>query len=42
VWDVHNKYKAELVVSYSVVDEGNDNGHYGDEKNRIAFGVNAP
>jgi len=29
VWDVHNKYKAELVVSYSVVDEGNDNGLYG-------------
>jgi len=24
LWDVHNKYKAELVVHYSVVDEGND------------------
>jgi len=31
VWAVHNKYKAELVVSYSVVDEGNDNGLHGDE-----------
>jgi len=26
LWDVLNKYKAELVVSYSVVDEENDNG----------------
>jgi len=31
MWDVHNKYKAALVVSYSVVDEGNDNGLNGDE-----------
>jgi len=31
VCDVLNKYKAELVVSYFVVDEGNDNGLYGDE-----------
>jgi len=31
LWDVHNKYKAELVVSYSLVDEGNDNGLYGDK-----------
>jgi len=30
VWDVHNKYKLELVVNYSVVDEGNENGLYGD------------
>jgi len=29
VWDVHNKYKAELVVSYSVVDEGDDYGLFG-------------
>jgi len=28
---VHNKYKAELVVSYSVVDEANDTDLYGDE-----------
>jgi len=34
VWDVHNKYKAELVVRYSVVDEGNDHGLYGDETRR--------
>jgi len=32
VWDVLNEYKAELVVSYSVVDEGNDKGLYRDEK----------
>jgi len=34
VGDVHNKYKAELAVSYSVVDEGNDNGLYGHETRR--------
>jgi len=34
VWDVLDKYKAELVGSYSVVDEGNDNGLYGDETRR--------
>jgi len=28
LWDVHNKYKSELVVSSSVVDEGNDNGFF--------------
>jgi len=25
LWDVLNKYEAELVVNFSVVDEGNDN-----------------
>jgi len=25
LWDVHNKYKAELVVSSSVADGGNNN-----------------
>jgi len=29
LWDVLNKYKAELVVSSSMVDEGNDNRFYG-------------
>jgi len=29
VWDVLNKYEAELVVSSSVVDEGNDNCFHG-------------
>jgi len=29
--DVLNKYEAELVVSSSAVDEGNDNIFYGDE-----------
>jgi len=28
-WDVLNKYKAELVVSSSVVDEEDDNGFHG-------------
>jgi len=34
LWDVHNKYKAELVVSSSVVDEGNDQGFYGGKPQR--------
>jgi len=25
LWEVHNKYEAELVVSSSMVDKGNDN-----------------
>jgi len=29
LWDVLNKYKAELVVSSSVVDEGVDNRFHG-------------
>jgi len=29
LWDVHNNYKAELVVSSSAVDGGNDNGFHG-------------
>jgi len=29
LWDVLNKYKAELVVISSVVDEGNDNCFHG-------------
>jgi len=32
--DVLNKYEAELVVSSSVVDEGNDNVFYGDKPQR--------
>jgi len=34
LWDVHNKYKAKLVVSSSVVDEGNDNCFHGDKPQR--------
>jgi len=34
LWDVLNKYKADLVVSYFVVDEKNDNGLYGNETQR--------
>jgi len=34
VWDVLNKYKAELVVSYSVVDEENLNVFYGGKPQR--------
>jgi len=29
LWDVHNKYKAELVVISSMVDGGNDNCFHG-------------
>jgi len=29
LWDVLDEYKAELVVSSSVVDEGNDNRFHG-------------
>jgi len=31
LWDVLNKYDAELVVIYSVVDEGDDNCFHGDK-----------
>jgi len=34
LWDVHDKYKAELLVISSVVDEGNDNGFQGVKKQR--------
>jgi len=32
--DVHNKYKAQIVVSSSVVDEGNDNRFHGVKRQR--------
>jgi len=52
LWDVLNKYKAELVVIYSVVDEGNDNYFHRDKprpltqvkrktRNNQVFGVDA-
>jgi len=31
LWDVLNKYEAELVVSSSVVDEGDDDCFHGDK-----------
>jgi len=31
LWNVVNKYEAELVVSYPVADEGNDNSFHGDK-----------
>jgi len=44
VWDFHNKYKAEITIISSVVDDGNDNCFHGDKPRpniRNAFGVNA-
>jgi len=29
LWDFHNKYKAEIVVISSMVDDGNDNCFHG-------------
>jgi len=34
LWDVLNKYKAELVVSSSVADEGDDNCFHGEKPQR--------
>jgi len=40
VWDVNNKYKAELGGSSSVVDEENDNVFYGTQQKKA--GSSAP